>query len=207
MPQIVRGTVHGTGAIIMTKLKTLLVIGISALVAGTAVGFSSTLSARDSKAAVSRDAIAAQINRTQKSDRLAIGAASNKALPIATVEVVGVRDAAIVYRDRDGRLLYRSDPLNNATLITKGVTLPEVTVREAPGRAVQPVMTTVPAKIAPVESAERGSRAPSQGEARRTRIPEGCDAAASPIAAPQMAHILSKCLVAAPSSVKVASLY
>lgn len=192
----------------MTKLKTLLVIGISALVAGTAVGFSSTLSARDSTAAASREAIAAQIDRTQKSDRLVIGTASNKALPIATVEVVGVRDAAIVYRDRDGRLLYRSDPLNNATLITKGVVLPEVTVREAPGRTVQPVSTTVPTKLAPAESVDRHqSPGTPKGEARRTRIPEGCDAAASPIAAPQMAHILSKCLVAAPSSVKVASLY
>lgn len=192
----------------MTKLKTLMVIGISALVAGTAVGFSSALSARDSKAAVSREAIAAQIDRTQKSDRLVIGAAANsKKHSISTVEVVGVSDAAIVYRDRDGNLLYRSDPLSNATLITKGVVLPEVTVREVPGRAVHPVTTTVPAKIAPVESADRRQPAPHNGEVRRTRIPEGCDAAASPIAAPQMAHILSKCMVALPSPVKVASLY
>jgi hypothetical protein len=190
----------------MTKFKTLFVIGISALVAGTAVGFSRTLSARDSKAAVSREVIAAQINRTQKSDRLVIGAASREARPIATVEVVGVRNAAIVYRDRDGRLLYRSDPMNNATLITKGVVLPEVTVRETAGRAAEPVTATVPAKIAPTAGQKRSPDAP-KGEVRRTRIPEGCDAAASPIAAPQMAHILSKCLVAAPSSFKVASLY
>jgi len=192
----------------MTKLKTLLVISISALVAGTAVSFSGALSARDSEASVSRAAIAMTVDRTRKSDRLVIGTARNEARPIATVEVVGVRDTAIVYRDRDGRLLYRSDPLNNATLITKGVVLPEVTIREAPGRAVQPVTTSVPAKVAPVDSADR-RQSPSRqnGEAKRTRIPEGCDAAASPIAAPQMAHILSKCLVALPSSVKVASLY
>lgn len=30
---------------------------------------------------------------------------------------------------------------------------------------------------------------------RRPRIPEGCDAAASPIASPQLGRILSKCLV------------
>ncbi|MEZ5788208.1 MAG: hypothetical protein R3D62_17425 [Xanthobacteraceae bacterium] len=193
----------------MTKLKTLCVIGISALIAGTAVGFSSTLSARDSKASAGDDTIAVSVNRTQKSDRLVIGAGRFDSPSIATVEVVGVRDAAIVYRDRDGRLLYRSDPLSNATLITKGVVLPEVTIREAPGRAVQPVTTTVPAKkVAPVDSADRReSPGARNGETRRTRIPEGCDAAASPIAAPQMAHILSKCLVAAPSPVKVASLY
>lgn len=196
------------GGIAMSKLKTLFVIGISALVAGTAVGFSSSLNARDSRATEARDAIAATVNRTQKSDRLVISATTSEARPIATVEVVGVRDAAIVYRDRDGRLLYRSDPLNNATLITKGVVLPEVTIREAPGRAVQPVTTTVPTKkIAPVESADRRQTPGARNEPRRTRIPEGCDAAASPIAAPQMAHILSKCLVSAPSSFQVASLY
>jgi len=182
----------------MFRLKSLLIIGISALVAGGAAGFSSDLSARfvsvaSATAPANAEAsTATSVDRTRKSDRLTtVKAGRGEARTISAVEVVGIRDAAIIYRDRDGRVLYQSDPLSNATLITKGVVLPEVTVRDNANTAVRSVTTSVPAKAKP---AEPTSSAP-QNTGRRPRIPEGCDAAASPIAAPQLSHILSKCLV------------
>lgn len=221
MRRTVRGTVHGAGPFIsrsefpMIKLKYLFVLGVSALVAGTAVGFSSDLSSggvERAGASAGTKVAAASVDRTRKSDRLAAGAATRgEPRTIAAVEVVGIRDAAIIYRDRDGRVLYQTDPLTNATLVTKGVVLPEVTVRETPVSPVRPITTDVPkAKPAQPTVNSREQRQPSRGvpqnETRRPRIPEGCDPAASPIAAPQLAHILSKCLVAAPSPVKLASL-
>jgi hypothetical protein len=198
----------------MFKLKSLLVIGVSALIAGTAVSFFSDLGSgvlgSTAGAAVRSPVAVTSVDRTRKSDRLTVAQQTrNETRAISAVEVVGISNTAIIYRDRDGRVLYKSDPLNNATLVTKGVVLPEVTVRETAGSAVKPVTTTVPVKTKPVDSAERRAptgNAPQNGE-RRTRVPEGCDAAASPIAAPQLSHILSKCLVAAPTAVKVASLY
>lgn len=198
----------------MFKLKFLLVVGISALVAGTAVSFSSDVNAGKSAALAGAKATMASVDRTRKSDRLTVGEQRGEPRTISAVEVVGIRDAAIIYRDREGRVLYQTDPLTNATLVTKGVVLPEVTVRETSRSAVRPVTTTVPAKPAPAVNPSVESRdqikparsAPPSGE-RRQRIPEGCDPAASPIAAPQLAHILSKCLVEAPATVKLAALY
>lgn len=205
--QIVRGTVYGTGPLIsknlaipMFKLKSLLVIGISALIAGAAVGFSGDLSARFvgvADASAGAKGVVTSVDRTRKSDRLtATQAARKEAHTISAVEVVGIRDAAIIYRDRDGRVLYHSDPLRNATLVMKGVVLPEVTVRDTAGSAVRSV-TNVPKTNPTVDSRDQNKPAgiAPQSNERRPRVPEGCDAAASPIAAPQLSHILSKCLV------------
>ncbi len=80
-----------------------------------------------------------QINRGTKAD--AMPAVTNSQAPkrITTVEVVGVEDAAIVYRDRDGNVLFKTDPLSNVTVVTKGVVLPEVTIRELADSNVQVV--------------------------------------------------------------------
>src|SRR5687767_13090208 len=61
---------------------------------------------------------ASSINRAVKGDRNAVARPAQTATRIATVEVVGLRDAAIVYRDRDGRELFRTDPLSNVTIVT-----------------------------------------------------------------------------------------
>ena len=201
----------------MFKLKSLLVIGISALIAGAAVGAAGDLSTRFvgvAGASAGAKVAATSVDRTRKSDRqTAAQTARGEPRTISAVEVVGIRDAAIIYRDRDGRVLYQSDPLSNATLVTKGVVLPEVTVRDTAGSAVRSVTTNVPAKAKPAQPTvdSRDQRQPAgaapQNNERRPRIPEGCDAAASPIAAPQLSHILSKCLVEAPTPVKLAALY
>jgi hypothetical protein len=122
------------------------------------------------------DASSASVNRTAKAARLA-GPAGYRTDEdaVATVEVVGVRDAAIIYRDRDGRVLFQTDPVTNVTVISKGFVLPELTVRES--RRSKPV---------PIE-------APSQPAAQPV-IPIGCDPAVSPIAQPQLSHLTGRCL-------------
>lgn len=198
----------------MCKTKILSALGVSAIVAwaALAVGGEPVFGGSSAEAQARTASLAAPIDRTRKSDRLPTAAATRQEPKIiSTVEVVGVRDAAIVYRDRDGRVLYKSDPLTNATVVTKGVVLPEVTVRETQQSPVRPVATdAIPARPStpgPAASS-RDPAKPAAAPTGRPRIPEGCDPAASPIAAPQLAHILSKCLVEAPSqtNVKLASL-
>src|SRR5262249_50248577 len=100
--------------------------------------------------------------RAMKSDRMATPRTTVGAGRVATVEVVGVQDAAIVYRDRDGRVLFQTDPLSNVTVISKGFVLPQLTVRETPQSTPAPVV--VPNKLEATPA-----------------IPVGCDPIASPI--------------------------
>ena len=204
----------------MCLLKSSWIIGTSAVIAAALVSLPSDFGfgfARNSGASSAVQATAASVNRTQKSDRAAIAlAARDQARSITTVEVVGLRDAAIVYRDREGHVLYQTDPLTNVTMISKGVVLPEITVRETASSTVRPVATEVtPVTVQrPENRPTASSRDPQPQPAslpaappKRMPIPEGCDPAASPIAAPQMSHILSKCMVEIPTNVKLASLY
>jgi hypothetical protein len=69
------------------------------------------------------------VNRAAKADRVAAPRPStDRSRAVVTVEVVGVHDASIVYRDRDGRV------------ISKGFVLPQVTVRETPQSTPAPIM-------------------------------------------------------------------
>jgi hypothetical protein len=130
----------------------------------------------------SETSASATVVRTGKGDRLA-PAASQKALPdagvrriVTSIEVVGVDDASILYRDRDGNILYRTDPVRNVTVIAKGVKLPEVTVRQGERTPATPVPVTVPNADKPA------------------KLPIGCEPAASPIAAPHLSHLTGLCL-------------
>jgi hypothetical protein len=133
----------------------------------------------------SGDRTADTVVRSSKGDRWAT-AAAQKSLPdtdikriVTSIEVVGVDDTAIVYRDRDGNVLYRTDPVRNVTVIAKGVKLPEVTVRQDGRSATTPVPVNVPEADKP------------------TKLPIGCEPAASPIAAPEMARLTGRCLAQA----------
>lgn len=126
------------------------------------------------------------VNRAAKADRGATVRTAGKATQIATVEVVGLRDAAIVYRDRDGRELFRTDPLNNTTVMTKGLQLPEVTVRQYSSSAVR----TVP--INEIREQARDRKPAPRGP----KVPIGCEPSFSPVAAPSLAHHTGRCMAA-----------
>lgn len=200
----------------MYVLKSPLVIGTSAVIAWVLATYPADLTfgfLRDGAASSTARGIAASVNRTQKSDRLAATASARApARTISTVELVGLRDAAIIYRDRDGRVLFQSDPLSNITMISKGVVLPEITLRETAGGPARTIPLPTAAKrpqnqpAASSEDARPQPAATPVNAPKKIRIPEGCDPAASPIAAPQMSQILSKCIVEGPATTKIASL-
>jgi len=116
-----------------------------------------------------------RVIRAMKGDRMASPRATVGGGRVATVEVVGVQDAAIVYRDRDGRVLFQTDPLSNVTVISKGFVLPQLTVRETPQSTPQPLVVPHNLDAAPA-------------------IPVGCDPVASPIAEPALARVTGRCL-------------
>jgi hypothetical protein len=129
-------------------------------------------------------------NQSGKSDRLqAVRGGETQPPTIATVEVIGLRDAAIIYRDRDGKVLFRTDPMANVTVVTKNLTLPEVTIKETPRTSVQ--------RVAP-------AAVPTTLQERKHSV--GCDPAFSPVASPSLSHLTGRCLVELQVPVQVASL-
>ncbi len=128
-----------------------------------------------SKASIPGDT-SQHVNRVMKADRMAAPrAAIGSSRAVSTVEVVGVHDAAIVYRDRDGRVLFQTDPLSNVTVISKGFVLPQLTVRETPRSTPAPIVVPHNLDAAPA-------------------IPVGCDPVASPIVEPALARVTGRCL-------------
>jgi len=127
------------------------------------------------------------VNRDAKMGRGAAPRVAGLATRIATVEVVGLRDAAIVYRGRDGRELFRTDPVNNITVVTKGLQLPEVTVRQYGSAAVRTV---------PINEVQEQAREREPAKPRGPKVPLGCEPSFSPVAAPSLAHHTGRCMAA-----------
>jgi hypothetical protein len=134
-------------------------------------------------------AVADSIDRTHKGNRLADPRPTDERnlAKVATVEVVGVRETAIVYRDRDGRVLFRTDPVANVTVIAKDVRLPQVTVREHG--------TATPPKL-PVKTIE-------ERESDQQMI--GCDPVASPLAG-SISRVTGRCIASTMGNGKLAAL-
>jgi hypothetical protein len=118
-----------------------------------------------------------QLDRSHKGDRLAAPqrAVAQDRPVVTTVEVVGVRDTAIVYRSRDGSVLFRTDPLANVTIVAKDSSLPEVTVREH--------SEAVPERR-PVKTLREGDK---------DKRLEGCDPLVSPLAGP-LSQVPGRCI-------------
>jgi hypothetical protein len=132
----------------------------------------------------------AQINRQNKADALPKIANTETPKRITTVEVVGVEDAAIVYRDREGNVLFKTDPVSNVTVVTKGVVLPEVTIRELASSEVQ---------VIPLEGL-RPTLSP-------TAPGDGCESSVTAHTAPEaLARAPSRCVTQLPNATNFAAL-
>ena len=127
--------------------------------------------------------------RSHKGDRLAPPAASGRKVVVSAVEVVGARRTSIVYRDRDGHVLFRNDPLRHVTLAVKNAVLPQVTIRDDQNTRVAPQNP----HVAPQNPHVAPSAAPDAASDPGPLAP-GCDSAVSPLAAPLLARKPSRCL-------------
>jgi hypothetical protein len=117
------------------------------------------------------------VDRALKGDRLVTSRDAREQRTIAAVEIVGLRNAAVIYRDHDGREIFRTDPVTNATVVAKDVVLPEVTIRESGGSRVDPLPINAPRL-----------RVPSGN-----KLPVGCEPPVSPLASPPP-DLLGRCI-------------
>ena len=138
-----------------------------------------------------------QLDRAHKGDRLvSTRSDAQDQAQVSTVEVVGVRDTAIIYRDRDGRILFRTDPVANVTIVAKGMTLPAVTVRE--------YSEAVPQRM-PVQPAQQDDKNQPQQDGKDKWL-EGCDPLVSPLAKSSLSKVAGRCLAGIGTGEKVAML-
>jgi hypothetical protein len=145
---------RGTSSAVTTLLAISVAVCTTIAVLGTAAVTSHVISLRAEANAAGDSATAQVVNRERKSDALPFSQAAQERLEIKSVEVVGLRDAAIVYRDREGNILFKTDPLANVTVVTKNVDLPAVTIRETADTKVERVdAEKKPAAKNPLEAA------------------------------------------------------
>jgi len=117
------------------------------------------------------------VDRSRKGDRLPVANAAGETRTITTVEVVGLNAAAIVYRDHDGRVLFRTDPVANVTVVAKDVRLPEVTIRARRDGPTKPLPVEMP-------------------DAKKRPHLVGCDPVASPLAGGSVSQLIGRCIAA-----------
>jgi hypothetical protein len=155
----------------MSHMTSGLVVGLAAVAAWALVAPPSIDPSRASGLSAAELALqATPVNRAVKADRLAPARAQRSEETAATLEN---RDAATIYRDREGRVVFQADQLSKVTVISKGFVLPQLPVRET--------------RRTPVTT-------PASSEQRKP-VPIGCDPLASPISQPQLARLTGRCLV------------
>jgi len=156
----------------MSQMTSSLVVGLAAVAAWVLVAPPSIDPSKASSfGAAELAAQATPVNRAAKADRISPARAQRS--EDAAASTLENRDAATIYRDSAGRVLFQADPLAKVTVISKGFVLPQTPVRETR-------RTPVPA--------------PAASDQRRP-VPIGCDPLASPISQPQLARLTGRCLV------------
>ena len=187
-------TARGANGVMTAMLVASIALGTVAVL-GVAAVTSHFMSLRAEAEPAGSGPISRMINRDGKSDALPLSQAVHARLEIKTVEVVGVRDAAIVYRDRDGNVLFRTDPVANVTIVTKNVDLPEVTIRETAVTEVERV------------NVEKQDKAANPLEAAPTSPPPpGCESAFARPSPEALTNKSSRCLAAIAEPMKFAAI-
>ncbi|MGO4526238.1 hypothetical protein AB4097_15385 [Microvirga sp. 2MCAF35] len=132
---------------------------------------------------VQSEALALSGGVLAKGDRIAAPVAASQPTTVSIVELVGVSNAAVILRDHDGKVLYRSDPRTGITTFARDTELPVVTVKdEAQGSVAQH-----PARH------REGSETP-QEQKPKSRNPVGCLGDVSPLAKASANRMPSLCL-------------
>jgi len=194
----------------MRKLVFCLAGGAAALVMMDHVGASNGASTFG-PALLSSGVRSVAVNRTHKSDRATpvVRHQAGTEHKIATVEVVGLQEAAIVYRDGDGRVLFRTDPVGNATVVVRGLSLPAVTVRDSSATTAQPMVIEAPQTIQAPQTAPAKRQLPAKQKPAKQepKIPDGCELAFSPLSELATSGPPARCVAELPKRSRLASLH
>ncbi len=151
----------------------------------------------DARAPAPQEHIPQTASMTGKGDRLSAPRPEpRERSSVSVVEIVGLTQATVILRDRDGAILFRSDPVSGTTFVAKGADLPVVTIKEAPAAPVSQ-QAPEPSSVEGLSPKREGREAPDPGERRQRRI--GCETALSPLARGGAQQAPGRCLAQASS--------
>lgn len=152
-------------------------------VAGSFVPASFNMSYQAQSEVLSDDALPQRMSAATKGDRMTVPVPSANPAAVSIVELVGIAQATVILRDRDGKVLYKSDPHAGTTIYARDTDLPVVTLKEE---------RQAPAIQHPVSQRE-GSEAPREPKPK-ARKPVGCLGDVSPLAKASADRMPSLCL-------------
>ena len=152
-------------------------------VAGSFVPASFNMSYQAQSEVLADATLPQRMNAPAKGDRMMAPVPSANPATVSTVELVGVAQATVILRDRDGRVLYKSDPLSGTTIYARDTDLPVVTLKEE---------RQAPSVQHPVSQRE-GTEAPREPKPK-ARKPVGCLGDVSPLAKASADRMPSLCL-------------
>lgn len=153
--------------------------GVSLVLASFVV--SGTAQGTDARVAVA----SAGLERSGKGDRGLVATPARAASRVTSVELVGVTNTTVILRDREGTVVFQSDPVTNTTLVGKDVDIPTVTVKEVADSATQPQ----PARRR--ETREEPARSPKRA------MPVGCEGVVSVLVSGDSRRVPGLCLAQA----------
>lgn len=168
---------------LLTSTRLCIVTG-AALVAGGIAFTDSSLKAPQAflNAALFQEAV------SSKGDRLASVQPAETSENISIVEIVGLAEATVILRGRNGEVLYRSDPRSGITTIAKNTDMPVLTLKEdMQGPAVQ-------------HPAAPTSQSGEEPRKTKRQTPVGCMGDVSPLVSASANRSPSLCLASAESS-------
>jgi len=152
-------------------------------VAGSFVPASFNMSYQAQSEVLADAGLPQRMNAPTKGDRMLAPIPSANPATVSIVELVGVAQAAVILRDRDGKVLYKSDPLTGTTIYARDTDLPVVTLKEE---------VQAPATQHPISQRE-GNEAPREPKPK-TPKPVGCLGDVSPLVKASAERMPSLCL-------------
>jgi hypothetical protein len=120
---------------------------------------------------------------SSKGDRISAPIPASKPVAVSIVELVGVANAAVILRDQDGKVLYKSDPRTGTTTFARDTDLPVVTLKEE----VKSPVAQHPTRR------QEGNETPQERKPKN-RNPIGCTGDVSPLAKASGNRMPSLCL-------------
>jgi hypothetical protein len=132
---------------------------------------------------VQSEALALAAVGSVKGDRFAAPVPTSKPVAVSTVELIGVTNAAVILRDHNGKVLYKSDPRTGITTFARDTDLPVVTLKDE---------TRGPIAQHPVRRQE-GTETPRE-QKPKARNPVGCVGDVSPLVKESSNRVPSLCL-------------
>jgi hypothetical protein len=125
---------------------------------------------------------AADLDPSGKGHRLPAEPSARHPSRVTAVELVGLSQTTVILRDRDGTIVYRSDPVTNTTLVGKDADIPTVTIKESADSTAQ----RQPARR--MESKEQPNTQPKRP------MPVGCEGVVSVLVDQDSRRVPGLCL-------------